>query len=116
MLLVDFDPQGNLSLCFGIEQPDQLSVSVYNILDAIMSDKPLPAAEEYLHSQGNITLIPSNIELSVTSIDELLKLSEQSFQEAEAPLPKGDIQSIPINKSAQLHSSLNNSIITNEFR
>ncbi|WP_157794031.1 hypothetical protein [Paenibacillus donghaensis] len=31
------------------EQPDQLSVSMCNILDAIMSDKPLPPKEEYLH-------------------------------------------------------------------
>lgn len=69
VLLVDFDPQGNLTLCFGIEQPDQLSISMCNILDAIMSDKPLPPKEEYLHSQGNINLIPSNIELSVSEIN-----------------------------------------------
>lgn len=29
VLLVDFDPQGNLSLCLGIEQPDQLAVSMF---------------------------------------------------------------------------------------
>lgn len=69
VLLVDFDPQGNLSLCFGIEQPDQLPISMCNILDAIMSDYPLPDAEMYLHHQDNIDLIPSNIELSVTEIN-----------------------------------------------
>ncbi|AIQ13794.1 ParA family protein [Paenibacillus durus] len=69
VLLVDFDPQGNLTLCFGIEQPDQLPISMCNILDAIMSDHSLPAAEEYLHRQDNIDLIPSNIELSVSEIN-----------------------------------------------
>ncbi|MDF2923880.1 MAG: chromosome partitioning protein ParA [Paenibacillaceae bacterium] len=69
VLLVDFDPQGNLSLCFGIEQPDQLPISMCNVLDAIMTDQPLPAADEYLHHQDNIDLIPSNIELSVTEIN-----------------------------------------------
>ncbi|MEC0182215.1 AAA family ATPase [Paenibacillus peoriae] len=69
VLLVDFDLQGNLSLCFGIEQPDQLSVSMCNILDAFMSDHLLPAEEEYLYHQGNIDPIPSNIELSVTEIN-----------------------------------------------
>lgn len=69
VLLVDFDPQGNLSLCFGIEQPDQLAVSMCNILDAIMSDHLLPSEEAYLYRQDNIDLIPSNIELSVTEIN-----------------------------------------------
>ncbi|MNW49553.1 Sporulation initiation inhibitor protein Soj [compost metagenome] len=69
VLLVDFDPQGNLSMCFGIEQPDQLKYSMFNVMDAIMSDEPLPPAEEYIHSHGNIDLIPSNIELSVAEIN-----------------------------------------------
>jgi chromosome partitioning protein len=69
VLLVDFDPQGNLTLCFGIEQPDQLPFSMCNILDAIMCDQPPPTAEEYLHHQNNIDLIPSNIELSITEIN-----------------------------------------------
>lgn len=69
VLLVDFDPQGNLTLCFGIEQPDQLTVSMFNIMDTIMSDEPLPAPQSYLHSQGSIDLIPSNIQLSVTEMN-----------------------------------------------
>lgn len=69
MLLVDFDPQGDLTLYFGIKQPDKPSVNMCHILDAIMSDKPIPAAEAFLHSQDNIDLIPSNIELSVSEIN-----------------------------------------------
>ncbi len=69
MLLVDFDPQGDLTLYFGIKQPDKPSVNMCHILDAIMSDKPIPAAEAFLHSLDNIDLIPSNIELSVSEIN-----------------------------------------------
>ncbi|MBW4080258.1 ParA family protein [Paenibacillus sp. S150] len=69
VLLVDFDPQGNLTLCFGIEQSNLLPVTICNILEAMISDLPLPAAEEYLHRQDNIDLIPSNIELAVTEIN-----------------------------------------------
>ncbi|WP_245248380.1 ParA family protein [Paenibacillus sp. PvR133] len=60
VLLVDFDPQGNLTLCFGIEQPDKLNVSMFNIMNAVMEDEPLPAPDQYLHSQGNFDLIPGN--------------------------------------------------------
>ncbi|MDQ0047903.1 cellulose biosynthesis protein BcsQ [Paenibacillus polymyxa] len=45
VLLVDFDPQGNLTLCFGIEQPDKLNVSMFNIMNAVMEDEPLPAPD-----------------------------------------------------------------------
>lgn len=69
VLLVDFDPQGNLSMCFGIENPDQLKFSMFNIMNALMSDEPLPAPEKYIHNHGNIDLIPSNIELSVAEIN-----------------------------------------------
>lgn len=69
VLLVDCDPQGNLSMCFGIEQPDRLPISMCNILDAIMSEIPLPAVEKYIHHLENIDLIPSNIELSITEIN-----------------------------------------------
>src|SRR5690606_34575071 len=33
VLLVDFDPQGNLSMCFGIENPDQLSCSMFHVVN-----------------------------------------------------------------------------------
>lgn len=29
VLLVDFVPQGNLTMCFGIEQPDKLQFSMF---------------------------------------------------------------------------------------
>lgn len=69
VLLIDFDPQGNLTMCFGIEQPDKLPYSMFNIMNAMMTDEPLPASTEFIHTQGNIDLIPSNIELSVAEIN-----------------------------------------------
>ncbi|MEK4476575.1 AAA family ATPase [Paenibacillus sp. FSL R7-0048] len=60
ILLIDFDPQGNLTMYFGIEQPDKLPYSMFNIKNAMMTDEPLPSPDECIHSQGNIDLIPSN--------------------------------------------------------
>lgn len=56
-------------MCFGIEQPDKLKLSMFNVMSAMMTDEPLPAPEEFIHSHGNIDLIPSNIELSVAEIN-----------------------------------------------
>ncbi|MEK5281722.1 AAA family ATPase [Paenibacillus sp. FSL H7-0735] len=69
ILLIDLDPQGNLTMYFGIEQPDKLPYSMFNIKNAMMTDEPLPSPEGCIHSQGNIDLIPSNIELSVAEIN-----------------------------------------------
>ncbi len=48
VLLADFDPQANLTMSFGIEHPDELSLSMHNILTYIMEDKDLPDKSEYI--------------------------------------------------------------------
>lgn len=42
ILLIDFDSQWNLTMCFGIEQPDKFPYSMFNIMNAMMTDEPLP--------------------------------------------------------------------------
>ena len=69
VLLVDFDPQANLSMSFGIERPDELTVSMHDILSLIMDGKELPDKTEYIRHNGKLDIIPSNINLSVTEIN-----------------------------------------------
>jgi len=69
VLLVDFDPQANLSMSFGIERPDELAVSMHDILSLIMDGKELPDRTEYIRHNGKLDIIPSNINLSVTEIN-----------------------------------------------
>ena len=69
VLLVDFDPQSNLSMSFGIERPDELALSMHNILSLVMDNKPLPDKAEYITSGERLDIIPSNINLSVTEIN-----------------------------------------------
>ena len=46
VLLVDFDPQSNLSMSFGIERPDELAVSMHDILALVMDGESLPEKYE----------------------------------------------------------------------
>ena len=69
VLLVDFDPQANLSMSFGIERPDELPLSMHNILTLIMDGANLPDKAEYILRGGKVHIIPSNINLSVTEIN-----------------------------------------------
>ena len=69
VLLVDFDPQANLSMSFGIDRPDELSVSMHNVLSLVMDGTPLPPDMEYILHGPKLDIIPSNINLSITEIN-----------------------------------------------
>lgn len=73
VLLVDADPQANLSMAFGIERPDELEISMSDVLAAVMAGKELPDMSRYIRKsdRSGITLdiIPSNQNLSVTEIN-----------------------------------------------
>ena len=66
VLLVDFDPQANLTMSFGISQPDTLILTVHDVLAAIMNGMPLPEQHEYIHCGKRVDIIPSNINLSLS--------------------------------------------------
>jgi len=69
VLLVDFDPQANLSMSFGVEHPDELELTIHSILTLLMDDEPLPDKSEYIMTGAKLDLIPSNINLAVTEIN-----------------------------------------------
>ena len=69
ILLVDFDPQSNLTMSVGIERPDELEMSMNNILTLIMDDESLPDMSDYIIHSNKLDIIPSNINLSVTEIN-----------------------------------------------
>ncbi len=69
VLLIDFDPQANLSMSFGIERPDELTVSMHNVLTLVMDGEPLPDDRAYITRGEKLDIIPSNINLSITEIN-----------------------------------------------
>lgn len=69
VLLVDFDPQANLSMSFGIERPDELAMPMHHILSLVMDGADLPDKREYIHYGDRLDIIPCNIDLSVSEIN-----------------------------------------------
>ena len=68
-LAIDLDPQSNLSMSYGIEYPDELELSMHNILTLIMDGEPLPDKSAYITYGRELDIIPCNINLSVTEIN-----------------------------------------------
>lgn len=69
VLFVDFDPQANLSMSFGIETPDELAMPMNTILSLVMSGTLLPDKSEYIMRGEKLDIIPCNINLSTTEIN-----------------------------------------------
>ena len=64
VLLVDADPQGDLTTSLGWVDQDNLSVTLATQMDKIIRDEPFEAREGILHHEEGVDLIPANIELS----------------------------------------------------
>lgn len=77
VLLLDADPQGSLTVSLGIKNPDELPVSLANIMQAVIDDKPIPENTGILHHDEGVDLLPSNIELSGTEISLFNTMSRE---------------------------------------
>ena len=64
VLLVDADPQGDLTTSLGWPEQDSLSVTLATQLEGIVSDREMDSHAGILHHEEGVDLIPSNIELA----------------------------------------------------
>ncbi|HWU32499.1 MAG TPA: ParA family protein [Marmoricola sp.] len=82
VLLVDFDPQGSLSVGLGLN-PHQMELTIYNLLmqdDVSLTDVIVPS------SVDGMDLLPSNIDLSAAEVQLVHEVArEQTLQRVLAP-------------------------------
>lgn len=67
VLLVDADPQGDLTTCLGYEN-DELDYTISDMLAASLNDEKLSADEVILIHEEGVDLIPSNLDLSAMEL------------------------------------------------
>lgn len=95
VLAVDFNPQANLTTCFGAENVD---VAIGDLMMAVIEDEELPEREEYIWERNGVYFIPSSIQLSAVEAKLRLELGTETILE---PL-KGDYDYILIDTSPSL--------------
>jgi chromosome partitioning protein len=82
VLLVDFDPQGSLSVGLGLN-PHEMELTVYNLLmerDVVIDEVVVPSGVE------GMDLLPSNIDLSAAEVQLVHEVArEQTLQRVLAP-------------------------------
>ena len=64
VLLIDCDPQGDLTICCGYQDNDSIETTVSTVIEKIISDEELSPDEGIIHQQEGVDLLPANIELS----------------------------------------------------
>lgn len=68
VLLVDADPQGDLTTCLGWKNQDDLEQTLGSVLDKVIKDIPLQENEAILHHKEGVDLVPSNIDLETIEV------------------------------------------------
>lgn len=63
MLLINFDPQGSLSIALGIDA-ENLDITICNLMEQAMKDMPFTHLEDSIQRLQNIGIILTNIELA----------------------------------------------------
>ena len=78
VLLIDADPQGDLTTCMGYYNQDELQNTIGTLMtDTIIQDKEIKTEDAILHHKEGIDLIPSNLELSALEMSLVNAMSRE---------------------------------------
>lgn len=77
VLLVDSDPQGDLTTYMGIHDPDNIPITLSTLMERSIKDEDINSKEAILKHDEGIDLIPSNLELSSMEISLVNAMSRE---------------------------------------
>lgn len=64
VLLVDADPQGDLTAYLGCQNADHLETTIGTMMEEAIADQPISYSTGILHQEEGVDYIPSDIELA----------------------------------------------------
>ena len=79
VLLVDFDPQGSLTISLGYPRPDELSPTISDVLAGILREQSIPSGLGILRNSEGVELMPANIELSGLEVSLVNAMSRETI-------------------------------------
>ena len=78
VLLVDFDPQASLTISLGNPKPEELPVTVTDMMKSVVDEKEIRPREGILHHEEGMDLMPSSIELSGMEVSLVNTISRET--------------------------------------
>lgn len=79
VLLIDADPQGDLTTCLGWQDTDGLQTTLASKLSEVMRDESANPYSGMLHHEEKVDLIPANLELSAMEMSLVTAMSRESI-------------------------------------
>lgn len=77
VLLIDADPQGDLTTCLGWKNGDALDITLGTLMEKIIKDEHITKGEGILHHKEGVDLIPANLELSSMEMNLVNAMSRE---------------------------------------
>lgn len=78
VLLVDTDPQASLTIALGYPQPDELPITLSDLLAKVLRDEAIAPGEGILHHPEGVDLMPANIELAGMELSLVNAMSRET--------------------------------------
>ena len=78
VLLIDADPQGDLTTCLGWQDTDSLPVTLADKLSEVIRNAESDPLSGVLHHNENVDLVPSNLELSAFEMSLVTAMSREA--------------------------------------
>lgn len=76
-LLVDFDPQGSLTVCLGNDDTDIITNNISKLMSMQMTDSLPLNKKDFIMHKDKLDYIPCNIELSATEVSLVNAMSRE---------------------------------------
>lgn len=99
VLAVDFDPQSNLTTCFGAEDVD---VAIGDLMMNVLEEEDLPDREEYIWERNGVDFIPASIGLSAVEAKLRLEMGTEKMLSSILEPLRGDYDYILIDTCPSL--------------
>ena len=79
VLLIDSDPQGDLTSSLGYKNKYELDVTLTTVMDQIIEGSPLLPAEGILHHEEGIDLMPANLDLAGMELKLVMVMNREAI-------------------------------------
>jgi chromosome partitioning protein len=96
VLLVDADPQGDLTTCLGWRDTDGLSVTLATKMAEVMRDESTDPMNGILHHDEGVDLVPANLDLSALEMSLVTAMSRETTMRTFLNQVKGNYDYILI--------------------
>ena len=77
VLVIDSDPQADLTISLGWRDPEQLNRTLANLMKEAIMDEPLDTREAILHHPEGVDLLPADLELSALEMSLVTAMSRE---------------------------------------